>query len=104
MSSVYITCIIAGPLALGLAPLTLPALSSLSSILDKTFWPKIKRYGDSGSPCLSPLVCLKWSDLPPLTKTSKDIDETHIRIQLVKTKLNPRLVSIAWMNFQLHLS
>ncbi|KAM3701459.1 hypothetical protein ACJW31_05G174900 [Castanea mollissima] len=36
MSSTYITWVMTGPLMLGLTPLILPSLSSLSSILDRT--------------------------------------------------------------------
>ena len=40
-------------------------------------------------------TCLNWFDFPPLTRTSKDTDDMQVKIQLMKTKLNPSLVSIA---------
>ena len=104
MSSVYMTCVMAGPLAQGLVPLILPAPSSLSKNLDKTSCPRMNKYGESGSPCLKPLLGLNRSVLPPLTKTSKDTELMQVRIQLMNIVLNPRFMGIAWMNFQLNLS
>ena len=74
MSSAYMTCVMAGPLAQGLVPLILPALSSLSKNLDNTSFLRMNKYGESKSPCLRPLLGLNHSDLPPLTRTLKDIE------------------------------
>ena len=104
ISSMYITCVKVGPLALSLTPLILPVQSSLLSILERTSCPKINGYEDRGLPYLKPLLDLNWSDLPPLTSTSKETDEIQATIQLIKTLLNPMLVSTAWINFQLILS
>ena len=71
MSSAYMTCVMAGPLAQGLVPLILLSLSSLSKNLDKTSCPRMNKYGESRSPCLKPLLGLNRSVLPPLTSTSK---------------------------------
>ena len=103
-SSAYITWVMVGPLILVLMLETFFSLSSWSIILDNTSCPKIKRYGESGSPCLSPLLGLKLSDLPPFTITSKDTDETQAMIQLVKVSLNPKWRRTNSRNFQFTLS
>ena len=90
MSSAYITCEIVGPLMLDFIPAIFFSLRSCSISLDSTSWHKINRYGESGSPCLSPLLGLKHSNLPPLTTTSKETEETQAMIHLVKVSLKPK--------------
>ena len=104
MLSLYITCVITGPLTLALTPLMLPGQSSLSSILDSTSCPKMKRYDDRGSLCLKTLLGLNYSDLPPLTRISNDIDEMQAEIHLIKPLSNPKSVSIVLIKLQLTLS
>ena len=90
MSSAYITWEIIGPLMLDFIPTIFFSLRSCSINLDNTSWYKINRYGESGSPCLSPLLGLKYSDLPPLITTSKETEETQAMIHLMKVSLKPK--------------
>ncbi|KAM3733576.1 hypothetical protein ACB098_11G146600 [Castanea mollissima] len=92
------------PLILDLIPLMFFRFSSFSINLDSTSCPKMKRYGDNGSPCLSPLLGLKLSDLPPFTSTSNETDDTQAITQFVYFSLNPRWSRTFLMNLQLTLS
>ena len=87
-----------------LTPLMLLEQSSLSSILDSTSCPKMKRYDNRESPCLKPLLGLNYSDLPPLTRISNDTDKMQAEIHLIKPQSNSKLVSTDWIKLQLTLS
>ena len=104
MLSLYITCVTTGPLTLALTPLMLLEQSSLSSILDSTSCPKMKRYDNRESPCLKPLLGLNYSDLPPLIRISNDTDKMQAEIHLIKPQSNSKLVSTDWIKLQLTLS
>jgi hypothetical protein len=55
-----------------------PFLSSLSSSLERTSKLKIKRKGERGSPCLSPISGEKLPKGLPFNKMEKDAIEMHI--------------------------
>lgn len=65
-------------------------LNSQSKSLESTSCPKMSKYEESGSPCLSLLLGMKLSDLPPFTIILKVTKDMQTKIQLVKVLLNPR--------------
>lgn len=69
-------------------------VNSFSKSLERTSCPIMNRYTDRGSPCLNPLLGLNWLDLPPLTSTSNDTEETQANIHPMNTPLKPSLEKI----------
>ena len=104
ISSAYMTCVMASPFKLALTPLIFLKWNSWSRSLDRTSWARMNRYGDSGSPYLTPLSGLNWSDFPPLIRTSTDTVVTQAMIQEVNVSLNPNLNNTFLRKLQFILS
>ena len=100
MSSTYITWVMGSARALTLTPSMFLRTNSFFRSLERISCPLMKRYDDRGSPCLSPLLGLNWSDLLPLTSTLKDIEETHAIIHPMKVSSKPSLLRTTWRKSQ----
>ena len=104
MSSAYKTCVMAGPFKLALTPLIFLRWNSRSRSLDRTSWARMNMYDDSGSPYLTLLPGLNWSDFPPLIRTLNDTVVTQVIIQEVNVSLNPNLSNTSLRKLQFILS
>jgi hypothetical protein len=65
---------------------------------------RIKRKGESGSPCLIPLVGEKGLEGTPLSNMENRVDEERLTIQETQEGSKPKAIRVEFKYFQLILS